>query len=109
MADRRESIRAGSVTQQVAGQAPVQKTVKVKVLPPRLPPGMAPPTGLCPADAMAWDESIHWRHNESVDADKDKTDSKVTSWRRKAGLTTKRKAAHEKLPPFIFREVPYDV
>ena len=85
--------------------APVQDVVKVAVLPARLPADMAPPTGLGPAMAISWDERVNWRHNESIDSAKDQKPKSI--W-KKAGFTRDRKARNEDLPPFTFREVPYD-
>lgn len=82
--------------------------VKVAVLPPRLPEGMAPPTGVGAAEAFSWNERLQWRHNEKIDQPERKV-SATKSFMRKAGITTQRKARNEELPPFTFREVPYDM
>lgn len=84
---------------------PTQDMVKVAVLPPRLPENMAPPTGLGPADAFSWDEAVNWTHNEKL-GKAEPTERK--KFMRGIGLTTQRKAARDG-PPFVFREVPYDV
>lgn len=84
---------------------PTQEMVKVAVLPPRLPADMGAPTGLGPAEAFSWDESLNWRHNEKIDQPQPTNSKKFL---RTIGLTTQRKASREG-PPFIFREVPYEV
>ena len=77
------------------------------VLPPHLPPGMAPPTGVGAADCFSWDESINWQHNDPIN--KEEKVSKRKALFRKAGLTTRRKRRNPDLPPFVLRQVPYDV
>lgn len=111
MAQRNSSLTAGSsingVRQQSTSGPPVQDFVTVAVLPPRLPADMATPTGLGPADAFAWDESLNWTHNQKMDqAEEEYRGAK--KWMKKAGITTQRKKAND-TPPFIFRKVPYDV
>lgn len=96
---------AGQVRKQSMAGAPMQDMVKVAVLPPRLPEDMAAPTGLGPADCMAWDESVNWKHNEKLDKP-EATGSK--KFLRGIGLTTQRKKKSD-TPPFTFREVPYDM
>lgn len=81
--------------------------VSVAVLPPRLPPGMAPPSGLGAAGTMNWDERVNWSHNEPID--KPENPSKAKKFLRKSGLTTQRAKANPDLPPFTMRQVPYDV
>lgn len=105
-APRKESIATTHIRTQVAGEAPVQKTVKVAVMPPRLPPGMAPPTRVGAADVFSWDEPLNWSHNEKIRDDK--TPPKKDFF-GKIGLTTERKKANPNTPNFTFREVPYDV
>lgn len=83
---------------------PTQQTVRVAVLPPRLPPDMAPPTGLGPSDNFNWDERLNWLHNETIDGDKDT--SRRKSILGKVGYTRERKKRHD-TPPFLMREVPY--
>ncbi|KAJ9651691.1 hypothetical protein H2198_009038 [Neophaeococcomyces mojaviensis] len=104
---RRESVTTSKIRTQPAGGDPVQQLVKVAVVPPRLPPNMAPPTGIGASEAIAWDESINWQHND--DTNKEEEVSKRKQFMRKAGLTTQRKRLHEDVPNFTFREVPYDV
>lgn len=101
-----ENSRRG-VRQQSASGPPTQEFVTIAVLPPRLPEGVAPPTGLGPADTFSWDESINWSHNEKIDRPENEPTG-AQKWLRKSGLTTKRKKANDK-PPYIFRKVPYDV
>ena len=81
--------------------------VSCAVLPPRLPSGMAPPTGTAVAGAISFDESLNWQHNKAVE---EGPVSRRKSLFRKAGLTTQRKRANEEddLPPFIMRQIPYD-
>ena len=104
---RQESITRLRQTSQSEASGPTFRTVTVAVLPPRLPPGMAPPTGLGVADAFAWDEAVNWQHNDPVQQEEP---SRKKSLYRKAGFTTQRKRSSEKdnLPPFVMRDVPYD-
>jgi len=103
---RRQSVVTSRIRAQSAGGPPVQQMVKVAVIPPRLPPNMAPPTGLGASDCISWDESLNWQHNnKSIDEEV----SKQKRFMRKTGLTTQRKKRHEDIPNFTFREVPYDV
>lgn len=95
---------AGVRTQSMSGP-PTQEFVKVAVLPPRLPADTAPPSGLGPAEAFSWQESINWRHNEPVEKPEVKGGRKFM---RGIGLTTQRQKKNEDLPPFMFREVTYD-
>lgn len=98
---------ARGVRQQSTSGPPTQEFVTVAVLPPRLPEGMAPPTGLGPADIFSWDESINWVHNEKIIKPENEPKG-AKAWIKKAGLTTQRKKATE-MPPFIHRQVPYDM
>lgn len=93
---------------QSASGPPVQEIVTVAVLPPRLAPGQAPPTGIAASDAFAWDEAVNWQHNDKTDQGPENL-SKAKSFSRRIGLTTQRKKANEDTPPFIFRKVSYDV
>lgn len=104
---RRESVGRTRTASQSDSSEPTMKLVSVAVLPPRLPPGMAPPTGIGAADAFSWDESVNWQHNSSIQQEEP---TRRKSFMRKIGLTTQRKRAGEEddLPPFIFRQVPYD-
>lgn len=88
---------------QSASGPPTMEMVKVAVLPPRLPKGMAPPTRVGAADIFAWDEAINWQHNDSINEEEP---GRRKSFMRKVGLTTQRKRLHEDLPPFMMREVP---
>jgi len=83
------------------------KMVSVAVLPPRLPSGMAPPTGIAAADVVSWDEAINWQHNDNA---QEETPGRRKSFMRKVGLTTQRKRSVEEddLPPFVMRQIPYD-
>ena len=81
--------------------------VSCAVLPPRLPAGMAPPTGIGASECISWDEGINWQHNEPIN---EKEPGRRKSLFRKVGITTQRKRAGEEddLPPFIMRQIPYD-
>lgn len=111
MSERKPSLTAENgargIRQQSASGPPTQEFVTVAVLPPRLPPGMAPPTGLGPADVFSWDERVNWVHNDKLDTPENAPKG-AKKWFKKAGLTTQRKKATD-LPPFIHRQVPYDV
>jgi hypothetical protein len=103
---RRESVGRVSAKTQSSSAPPTQETVSVAVLPPRLKANMAPPTGLGPADAFNWDESLNWTHNQPIE---EPEPSRRKSFFRKAGLTTKRQKANPDVPPFVLRQVSYDV
>lgn len=92
-------------TQSLAGP-PVQEFVEVAVLPPRLPPNMAAPTGLGPAEAFSWDESVNWIHNNKIDQPQAEKTGVKKLW-QKTGVSTRREK-HFDTPPFIKRKVPYD-
>ena len=102
---RRESVGRKSSRTQSASGPPSQQMVSVAVLPPRMAPGMAPPTGIGAAEAFSWDESLNWQHNEPI---KEEEPSKRKGLFRKAGLTTQRKRLNPELPPFVLRQIPYD-
>ncbi|KEF58654.1 uncharacterized protein A1O9_06580 [Exophiala aquamarina CBS 119918] len=105
---RRESVgRVGTASQSDSSE-PAMRMVTVAVLPPRLPSGMAPPTGLGPADIFSWNEAVNWQHNDDV---KQEDPGRRKSFMRKVGLTTQKKRAGEEddLPPFVMRQVPYDI
>lgn len=82
---------------------------------------MAPPSGIAAADCFNWDERINWTHNEPVDQPKSGLGNgngegegegggskEKRSLRKRMGLTTERKKRNEDVPPFQFRQVPYD-
>lgn len=104
---RRESV--GRLARQQSASDPAsQRMVSVAVLPPRFAQGIAPPSGIAAAECFNWDERVNWTHNEPVDNKSDgKTEKK--SFMKKIGLSTDRKKRNEDLPPFQFRQVPYDV
>jgi hypothetical protein len=104
---RRESIGRVRTASQSESSEPIMKTVTVAVLPPRLPSGMAPPTGIGTADCFSWDEAVNWQHNDPATQEEP---GRRKSFMRKVGLTTQRKRAGEDddLPPFVMRQVPYD-
>jgi len=108
MSEQRESIGSSKTRTQSASGPPVQETVTVAVLPPRMAPGQAPPTGIAASEAISWDEAVNWQHNEKLNQGSE-TMSKGRSFSRKIGFTTQRKKANADAPPFIFRTVPYDV
>ena len=58
--------------------------------------------------AISFDERINWSHNEPIDKDPEPV-SKTKKFLRKAGATTQRSKANPDTPPFILRQVPYDV
>ncbi|KIW24266.1 uncharacterized protein PV07_09993 [Cladophialophora immunda] len=104
---RRESVgrlRAGS---QSDSAPPSVRMVSCAVLPPRLPAGMAPPTGIGASEAISYDESLNWEHNQSA---LEEEPSRRKSLFRKVGLTTQRKRRdpEDDLPPFVMRQIPYD-
>lgn len=94
----------GQRTQSMSGE-PTQSTVRVAVLPPRLPPDTAPPSGVGGSASFNWDERLNWMHNENIDGDK-KTSSRRKSLLGKAGPTRERKKRYD-TPPFLMREIPY--
>ena len=102
---RRESVGRLSARTQSASGPPSKDMVSVAVLPPRLKGGMAPPTGLGPAEAFSWDESLNWQHNDPIE---EKDVGKAKGFLRKTGITTQRKKANPDLPPFVLRQIPYD-
>lgn len=102
---RRESVGRASTRKQSASGPPIMEMVTVAVLPPRLPPNFAPPTGVGMADVFSWDESINWQHNNPIPPEGEAGRKK--SLRKKIGLTTERKRANPDIPPFIMRQVPY--
>jgi hypothetical protein len=67
---------------------------------------MAPPSGIQAAECFNWDERLNWVHNEPI-AEEGKAEEKK-SFRKRIGLTTERKKRNEDLPPFQFRQVPYE-
>lgn len=110
MAQRTQSITATSRTgarQQSASGPPTQEMVTVAVLPPRLPPDMASPTGVGTADVFAWDEAVNWSHNQKIDQNEPEAKGS-RKWMKKIGVSTDRKKATD-MPPFIMRKVTYDV
>ena len=104
---RRESVGRFNPRTQSSSGPPVRENVTVAVLPPRLPPGMAPPTGVGMADAFNWDEAVNWQHNQPVSNSLESNRRK--SFLKRAGLTTERHKRNPDTPPYTFRIVPYDV
>ena len=102
---RRESVGRLSARTQSASGPPSKDMVSVAVLPPRLNSNLAPPTGLGPAEAFSWDESLNWQHNDPI---QEKEVSKTRGFLRKTGITTQRKRVNPDLPPFVLRQIPYD-
>ena len=103
---RRESVGRLNTRTQSASAPPLTNTVSVAVLPPRLTHDMVPPTGFASAHAFSWDESLDWQHNEPIPR---KGSARRPSIREKMGLTSQRKTRNPDTPPFMFRQVPYDV
>lgn len=103
---RRESVGRKNSRQQSASAPPIQQFVSVAVLPPRFAQGVAPPSGIAAAECFNWDERINWRHNEPIDKETDKTEKK--SFLKKIGISTDRKKRNEDVPPFQFRQIPYE-
>ena len=68
---------------------------------------MAPPTGIGAADAFNWDDAINWQHNQPISTPEQAGRRK--SLLKRAGLTTERYKRNPDTPPYIFRQVPYDV
>ena len=104
---RRESVGRFAARKQSASGPPVVDNVTVAVLPPRLPPGMAPPTGVGMADVFGWDESVNWQLNQPVSESPEP--SRRKSFLKRAGLTTDRQRRNPDIPPYMFRVVPYEV
>jgi len=103
---RRESVGRVRAASQSESGAPTVQMVSCAVLPPRLPPGMAPPTGVGLADVFSFDESLNWDHNNPIQQEEP---SRRKSLFRKVGLTTQRERANEDdVPPFVMRQIPYD-
>jgi hypothetical protein len=106
---RRESVGRLSAQTQSSKGPPVQQMVSVAVLPPRLNTGFAPPTGIGGSEAMSWDESLNWQHNERIKkGGEEAPDGRRKSFMRKAGLTTQRQKVNPDTPPFVLRQIPYD-
>lgn len=104
---RRESVGRLRAASQSDSSEPSVRMVSCAVLPPRLRPGMAPPTGIGMAACFSCDEAVNWQHNDPIHQAEP---SRRKSLFRKVGLTTQRKRAGEKddLPPFTMRQIPYD-
>ena len=104
---RRESVGRVRTASQSGSAEPTVKMVSCAVLPPRLPPGMAPPTGVGASEAISYDESLNWEHNRPI---QEEEPGRRKSLFRKIGITTQRKRAdpEDDLPPFIMRQIPYD-
>ena len=98
-----EKARAQSLT----GPA-IQETVNIAVLAPRLPPGMGEADGQGAADVISWNAGLNSQHNRPLPKGDDRLSSKKKVL-KKAGLTTERKKAHEDMPPFRMRTVPYEI
>lgn len=110
---RKESVGRVTARRQSSASAPVQERVTVAVLPPRLPVGYNPPTGVGMADAFGWDESLNWSQNAPLHHSTNQPAShsqRKPSLVKKMGLTTNRERANPKsdLPPFVMRSVPFE-
>ncbi|KIW86747.1 uncharacterized protein Z519_12660 [Cladophialophora bantiana CBS 173.52] len=103
---RRESVGRLRVASQSDSAPPSVKMVSCAVLPPRLPAGRAPPTGIGASEAFSFDEALNWEHNNSAHEEEP---SRRRSFFRKVGLTTqcKRSDPEDDLPPFVMRQIPY--
>ena len=106
---RNEPIGRNNVRTQSTSGPPVTDMVKVAVLPPRLPEGVAPSSsGIATADMTNWDERLNWRHNQPIRRAEEETPRRK-SFLKKISPTTQRQARNPELPPFMFRYVSYDV
>jgi hypothetical protein len=110
---RNESVGRVTARRQSSVAAPVTEWVTVAVLPPRIPIGYTPPTGVGMADAFSWDESLNWSQNAPLHHSTNQPAShaqRKASLLKKLGLTTQRTRANptSDLPPFVMRSVPYD-
>lgn len=97
---------------QSASEPPLQQMVSCAVLPPKLPAGMAPPTGVGAAEAFGWDEALNYQHNNPIAPNTGGGSAQDTprrkSFLKKMGLTGERTKLHDDMPPFIMRQIPYD-
>ena len=109
-APRKESIgRLNPRQVSLSDPSPTQnQMVTVAVLAPRLPSGPAAPrTGVPMADVFNWDETVNWSPSPAdLARQKQRRDSKNPF---KRALTTQREKANPDLPPFVMRQVPYEV
>ncbi|EXJ95273.1 hypothetical protein A1O1_00393 [Capronia coronata CBS 617.96] len=105
---RRESVARLRVISQSDATPPLVKMVSCAVLPPRFLHDIVAPQGVDMYDAFTCRESIGWEHNGPV---RDPEHSRRKSFLRKVGLTSRRErdAAADDLPPFVLRQIPYDV
>ena len=104
---RRESVGRLRAASQSDTAPPSLRMVSCAVLPPRLPAGLAPPTGIAASWAVSYDEALNWQYNNSAE---EQEPSRRKSLFRKAGITTQRKRAggNDDLPPFVMRQIPYE-
>jgi hypothetical protein len=103
----KESVGRSMMQKQQAGAPPVQEWVSVAVLPPQLPRGMAPPSGVGAAGTFGWDEALNWQHNEPIEqADKPRKKSIMM----KIGMTPERqrRSKDNGFPPYTMRQVRYE-
>lgn len=104
--ERRESIGRLNPRQVSLSDPPPVQMVTVAVLPPRLPPGPGGPlTGVPRAEIFNWDESINWAPSP---ADLERQKKRSNSFFKRT-LTTQRQKANPDLPPFVMKQVPYEV
>lgn len=132
MAQPNQASGRSYVRTQPSGGPPVVSTVRVAVLPPRLPPEMHAPAGVGSGEGPGFDEHLNLIHNLKVDPNQSgsvsyqsptsptQTQSPeiTTSPPTKAykstflGMRKTPLRAREKsndIPPFVFREVTYEV
>lgn len=113
---RRESVGRARVNSQSDLDPPAVRTVSCAVLPPRLPQGMAPPTGAGAGGVLGYDDRLNWAHNEPCAIQEQKQEPvRRKSLLRKLGLTTPRErhaaavAAADDGPPFVMQQIAYEI
>jgi hypothetical protein len=105
---RRESIGRLNPRQVSISDPPPVQMVTVAVLPPRLPSGPGGPrTGVAMADVFNWDEMINWSPSPADVERQQKKQASKNPFKR--NLTTARQKANPDLPPFVMKQVPYEV
>lgn len=125
------STRSNVRTQPSSGP-PVQSIVRVAVLPPRLPSDMMAPAGIGSGEGPGFDEHLNWIHNQKVDPNRAQslsiqpptspsqstspeiTTSSSSKGSRSSFLGLKKTPLRARelsndIPPFVFREVTYEV
>jgi hypothetical protein len=104
---RRESVGRLKAATQSDTSPPSVKMVSCAVLPPKLPAGMAPPSGVAPTVGVGYDDRLNWEHFQSNEPTEP---GRRKSLFRKLSLTTQRKRASQEddIPPFIMAQIPYN-